>query len=200
MKGFIFVIFTGFLLSIEFEIGDKFIIYKKPEIKSSKEEKKEGVSLVFIDMERVFREHPIIKNAKKKYEEIKLSQADKIKKLQEKLSSIETELEKLANEFESADESELPQKEKVVELKMEELLKYEEIIMKEKKRFADELAEFEKSQTELAIRELYKLMKKKAKSDKIMVIIDKSSVIYGKPEFDITEKILQEIKESEANR
>lgn len=180
------------LYSIEVELGEKEEA-KKEEIKIEKKEELKKL-ICFIDMEKVFQQHPIIKDAKERYNIMKSTQEIELKNIENKIEELEKEIEKLSNEFEIlTDTTSQLNKEMEIEAKEDELVKMDLLYENNLLNFKKDLEELEQRSTEIALRDLYKIIKEIAEKENISVVLDKSSILYGQDSFDITEKVLQKI-------
>jgi len=67
-------------------------------------------------------------------------------------------------------------------------------IQKKKRDVEEELRKFKEKEEALILAELYEVIKEIAEKENLNVVIDKSGILYGVPEVDITEKVLKFLK------
>lgn len=165
-----------------------------------------SVSIGYVDMERIFQIYPqtqaakedYAKQLKKKREQLAEKEAE-LENIKSRISVLESTLKDLGGNAQSDSAagsavpgaSETPQSltnmKKELETKKTEL---EEL----KKRAQDDLIVFENQQSRLILGKIYQALKDLAAEEQLTIVVDKSSILYGSTDIDLTEKLQQRVR------
>ena len=161
----------------------------------------EGQKIAYVDMDKIYQISPQTKYAKEDY-------AKRLEKKREFLSSKEKELEDISNRISvlettvkglnasvstgTADRmNDNPQS--LLNLKND--LEVKKLELEEEKAKADEeLAIFEKQQSQIILGKIYQSLKEIATEEQVNLIVDKSSILFGSAEIDLTQKLQERIR------
>ncbi|MFN0118686.1 MAG: OmpH family outer membrane protein [Elusimicrobiota bacterium] len=157
-----------------------------------------GASIGYVDMEKIFQIYPETANAKEDYSkqlQKKRSQiADKeneLSELKKRLSVLESTLKDLTSGSSAIPPQDQPQaisdlKKQIDEKKAE----YEDT----RKQAYDDLAAFESKQSEMILGKIYQALKDLAQEEQITIVVDKSSILYGSGNIDLTQKLQEKVR------
>lgn len=171
----------------------------------------------FVDMDKVFQSYSKVELAKKEYEEKKLEKEEELKLKEKEIKELEVEIEKLKEEIfnqQMVETTELLPKTTVgVQISTQEVTSAElttkEMQLKEKTDLLSQkqeeyelskaevekfLKEFEESKTFSIMGDLYVIIEELAKEENIAVVVEKSSILYGLPNIDLTNKVIDRLR------
>lgn len=139
-----------------------------------------GVTIAFIDSQKVFDIHPGAEKAKKELSKEIERERQKLKIMENEILLLQEELKK------SISEDARRKKEAIIQVKMEELQKYQtEAVSKisEKKAKLEEKIKLD----------INNAIKKISEEKKIDIVLDKAVIVYGKPAYDITTGVIKRL-------
>lgn len=135
----------------------------------------------FVDVSRTFDEYP---GTKKATEDLKAE----VEKRRPKIEALQTEVGTLQKELETIkDPKEREKKEAVLAQKKKELKGYRD----EANTF---VAKREEELTQGIIAKIYEAIKKVAIENKVSIVIEKNSILYGAAELDLTDAVIKVLK------
>lgn len=172
-----------------------------------------GQRIGYVDMDRIFQVFPETKNAKEDYAErrTKLKEAlrqreEEFENLRARIGVLESTVKDLESETtrraqEGGDQAELPAEvaqgmeapQSVAELRAE--LEQKEVELEEARaRAENELRTFERQQSRIILGQIYEALKQLAEEEQINLVVDKSSILYGSAEVDLTEELQRRVR------
>jgi Skp family chaperone for outer membrane proteins len=176
----------------------------------------EGVSVGYVDMEKIYEEYPETHKAKKDfYTELAKRRrilADKEKEmadLRERLSVLRSSLEEVDGSSTSVVSSsktvavssapvitpEVLEATRSSLVQQEQLLKEHEVeLEKDRQDALEEFKQLEERKALQVLGKLYKALVQLAEEKGIDLVVDKSSILYGQHAFDLTEKLSRRVR------
>jgi len=167
-----------------------------------------------VDLEQIFQIFPQTKFAKEDYSKRRMKMREALADKEEELLTIRrkiTVLEStLKNIKEGAEEGfkqekstdtvmndfleEIPDQSGAAQ-KLKEDLEQKEIELEDQRmRSVKELNAFEKQQSQIILGKIYKALKELALEEQVTLVVDKSSILFGSAEIDLTDKLQQKVR------
>jgi outer membrane protein len=144
-----------------------------------------SIDVAFVDAQKVFDAHPKTKEAKELLNKEIEEKNEEIKVMEEEILSLKEEL------TQPISEDARRRKEALIRVKIEKLERFHKETLsaiEEKRRELEE---------EINV-EIYDAIKAVAEERGIDLVLDKNSILYGKPGFDITEDVIKSFEKNEA--
>lgn len=170
-----------------------------------------GQKIGYIDMERIFQIYPQTKYAKEDYAKRLQKKREAISEKEEELQNLKSRISVLEATFQdiqhrdandnnteqgsASDEEKMlsSNPESLVQMKVELENKRQEL-EEQKKQAVEEMAAFEKQQSQIILGKIYQALKDLAIEEQVSLVVDKSSILYGSAEVDLTEKLQQRVR------
>jgi len=163
-------------------------------------------------MEKIFQEFPETKTAKADYlieiekkrkilleKELALKEnEDQIEALKKAIGNNEhSEIEKSTS---SATESGNPTKSNsegesvLISLKQQELTEKRKALEQERLKAEQELVDYERRRSQAILGKIYIILRELAEESQVSVVVDKSHILYGTPQVDLTDKLRERLR------
>jgi len=168
-----------------------------------------GGRIGFIDMERIFQTYPQTKDAKEDYmkkrdkmREDLTAKERNLEEVKQKLAVLEATILGLKNTGnESTSNSTAPANGEAVQSNPENITQMKkdlETLQAEyetaRQTAEDDLAAFEKKQTQIILGKIYEALQELAEDEQVTLVVDKSSILYGAADIDLTEKLQKRVR------
>jgi len=178
----------------------------------------DGVKIAYVDMERIFQIFPQTKFAKEDYakrlrrkrEDLQQKETElsnirgRISVLESTLKELEFSASKATDTINKVNSSTTTSSQTIkredlgppeaVQTMKKELEEKEFKLAEDKKRSVEELVAFEKQQSRLILGKLYQALQDLAEEEQITLVIDKSSILYGSANIDLTQKLQKKVR------
>lgn len=165
-----------------------------------------GGKIAYVDMERIFQVYPQTREAKEDYAKqlAKKRQqlADKeaeLANLKSRVSVLESTLKDVnANGATAAPQASTPtasgeSPQSLLDMKKD--LEQKQAELEDlRKRAADDLAAFERQQTQLIFGKIYQALRDVCSEEQVTLVVDKASILYGSADIDLTEKLQTRVR------
>ncbi|MCB4755677.1 MAG: OmpH family outer membrane protein [Elusimicrobia bacterium] len=156
-----------------------------------------AANIGYVDMERIFQIYPQTQYAKEDYsKKLKKMREDltakegAIQNLQERISVLESTLKDFEKNTSTAGPAvpELDETNNIIKMKND--LESQKVEIEETKKAAvEELAAFERRQSQIILGKIYEALRELAEEEQITLVVDKSSILFGSASVDLTEKL-----------
>ena len=169
-----------------------------------------GMKIGYVDMERIFQVFPQTRDAKADYAEQLAKKREALAELEDELKALRTRLSILQSTLtgyapadpEAPAEGDAPPEEpgdaaantRNVEALRRELEAKEAEFEEARQRSAQDLAAFEKRQSQIILGKIYQALKELAAERQISLVVDKSSILFGSAEVDLTDDLQRRVR------
>lgn len=162
---------------------------------------KGGAKVAFVDMDIVFQEYPETKKARVKYFKEVVSRRKELDELETETTQIKEQLNVLKAtlaelEAISSTDTVVPEIDasSALKEKEDELIFKQQELEASRKTAEQELAAFEESSTFRIYGDLYTFLKQLAEEEGISLVVDKSYVLFGQADIDLTDKLQKRLQ------
>lgn len=177
-----------------------------------------AMNIGYVDMEKIFQLYPKTKEAKEDYAKQLKAKRDELSRREAELNNIKSRLSVLESTLKNgnssvsepvpapnsgnANEAEVdPQLENMEAKEPQALVALRKDLEEKKadfeeqqKRSQDDLFAFERRQSQLILGKIYQALLDLAQEEQVSLVVDKSSILYGAANTDLTDKLQQKVR------
>jgi Skp family chaperone for outer membrane proteins len=169
-----------------------------------------GFAVGYVDMEKIFQEFPQTQQSKVEYleniEKKRLALLDKeleINSVKERIDSLKKTIEAGINpasevapgtETPGAPETSVQDAAAGLVLRQQELSEKEKDLETERLKIEQDLVNEERRRSQAILGHIYLILQELAEEAQVSVVVDKTSILYGTAEVDLTEKLRERLK------
>jgi Skp family chaperone for outer membrane proteins len=171
---------------------------------------KGGVKIGYVDLDKIFELYPQTKNAKEDYAKQLNIKHEALAAREKEIETIKNKIAVLEETFKDMEAAVPPSPDGVVAstevpalpvVPPQNIAQLTAQLEKEKQRYAEarkqsaeELKAFENQQSNAILGKIYRALQDLALEEQVSIVVDKSSVLYGTADVDLTEKLSNKVR------